>query len=107
QSREYLVDVLDRKGIVGLIAPDGTVGPRPRAVPRLAQSIVLPDEQEIFGLGAARYEHRHGVRFRESAEIVKMAVLPVGVFDVAVAVANRCGRQDRDGVPADDAHELA
>ena len=36
-----------------------------------------------------------------------MAVLPVGVFDVAVAVAHRGRGQDGDGVLADHAHELA
>ena len=38
---------------------------------------------------------------------MEMAVLPVGIFDVGVAVADRRGGQDRDPIPAHDAHELA
>src|ERR1700730_13132375 len=68
---------------------------------------MLTDEQQIFRLETARQEHRDGVRFRKSAQVVEVAVLPIGVLDVAVAMAYGCRRQDRDGVLADHAHELA
>ena len=38
---------------------------------------------------------------------MKMAVLAVGVFDVAVAMTHRCGGQDGDRILAYDVHELA
>ena len=52
-------------------------------------------------------QHRDGIRFRKSAQIVEVAVLPIGVFDGAVAMTHRRRRQDGDGVLADHAHELA
>ena len=107
QSGQNFVDVRDWKGVVRPVALDGALGSGSSTVPRLAQGVVLTHEQQVFRLGAARYEHRDGVRFRESAQVVEVAILPIGVLDVAVAMAHGCRRQDRDGVLADHAHELA
>ena len=107
QSGQNLVDVRDRKGVVRAVALDRAVGSRPCAVPGLAQRVVLAHEQQIFGLRTARHQHRDGIRLGKAAQIVEMAVLAVGVLDIAVAVAHRGRRQNRDRVLADHAHELA
>ena len=64
-------------------------------------------EQQIFGLRTSRHQHRHGVGLGKSAQIVKMAVLPVGILDIAVAMADGRRGQNGNGVFADHAHELA
>ena len=107
QPRQYLVDVRDRKGIVRRIALDGAFGAGARAVPRLAQRVVLAHEQQVFRLRTARHQHRNRIRFRKAGQVVEVAVLPIGILDVAVAMAHRRRRQDRDRILADHAHELA
>jgi hypothetical protein len=68
---------------------------------------VLAHEQEILGVRAARHQHRHGIGLGKAAQVIELAVLAIGVLDVAVAVAHRCRRQHGDRVLADHAHELA
>jgi hypothetical protein len=49
-------------------------------------------------------EHRFG--FGKSAEVVKVAVLPIRIMAVVVAQSLRRRRHDADRVVADDAHQL-
>ena len=91
EARQYLIDVGNRKRIVRPIAMDRAVGAGPRAVPGLAQCIAFAHEQQVFGLRTPGNQHRHGFGLRKSAQIVKMTVLPVGMLDVAVAMAYRGG----------------
>src|SRR3984957_15868269 len=79
QPGQDLGEVLDWKGVVRTIARAGAVSSGARAVPRLPHSVVLTDEQQVFPLGATRYEDGDGVRLRESTQVVKVAVLAVGV----------------------------
>ena len=106
QARQNLVDVGDREGIVRAVALDRALGTRPCAVPRLAQRVVLAHEQQILGMRTARHQHRHGIGLGKAAQVIELAVLAIGVLDVAVAMAHRGGGQDGDGVLADHAHEL-
>ena len=107
ESRQNFVDILDRKGIVRAIVLNRPLGAGACAIPRLPQGIMLTHEQQIFSLWTARHQNGDRVRLREAAQIVKMTVLPISVFDVAVAVTHRGGGQDRDRILADHAHELS
>ena len=107
QSGQNFIDVLDRECIVRAIVFDRSFRPGARAIPGLPQGVVLAHEQKIFGVRTPGNQHGNRVGLREAAQIVKMAVLAVGVFNVAVAMTHGCGRQYRDRVLADHAHELA
>ena len=106
EAGQDFIDVRNREGVIRAVALDGTVGSRPRPVPGLAQGVVLARKQQVFALRTAGHQHRDRIRLRKSAQVVKMAVLPVGVFDIAVAVSHRRRRQDGNGVLAYDAHEF-
>ena len=106
QPRQDLVDVLDGKRIVRAVALDRALGTGPRTVPRLAQRVALADEQQVLGVDPSRHQNRDGFRLGKAGQIVEMAVLPVGVLDVAIAVTHRRRRKNRDRILADHAHEL-
>ena len=107
EARQNLVDVRDRKRIVGAVALHRAVGARPGTFPGLAQLVVLAHEQQILGLRTAGHQNRNGIGLGKAAQIVELAVLAIGVGDVAVAVAHRSGRENGDRVLTDHAHELA
>ncbi len=107
QSRQYFIDVRDRKRIVRTVALDRAVGTCSGTIPGLAHGVVFAHEQQILRVGTPGYQHRHGIRLRKSAQVVKMAVLTVGILDVAVAMAHGGRREYGNRVLADHAHELA
>src|SRR5690606_11544097 len=85
QAWQDVVDVADGKGIVGavnaycpLLAGSGTV-------PDLARRVALAAELDVLPLAPARNQHQHGLRLGKAGEVVKIAVLTVGVKRVAVA----------------------
>src|SRR5882724_1451251 len=106
EARQDLIDVGDREGVVRPVALNRALGSGARTVPCLPSRIALPDEQQILGLRPSRHQDGDRLGFRKSGEIVEMTVLPIGVLDVAVAMAHRSRGQNRDRVPADHAHEL-
>ena len=52
-------------------------------------------------------QHGHRLGLGETGQIEEVAVLPVGVLDVVVAHAHRCGGNDGDGIAAHQLHQLA
>ena len=107
QPGQDVVDVVDREGIVGAVVAGGALGPGALAVPGLALRVAIAHEQDVFGLLAARHQHGDRLRLAEAGQVVKVAVLAIGVLDVVVALPHRRRRQDRDGVAPHQAHQLA
>ena len=107
QARQDFIDVGDRKGIPGAVLLDGARRTCAPPVPGLAQRVPVPHEEHVLRVLAAGDEHRDRLRLAESGQIEEVAVLPVGVLDVVVAVPHRRRGHDRDAVLAHDAHELA
>ena len=106
QAGQNLVDVGDRKGVVGAVVLDRTGGTGALAVPDLALAVAFANEQHVFRRRASGDQDRHRLGLIEAAQVIKIAVLPVVVLDVVVALARRRGRQDRDGIAAHQAHQL-
>ena len=100
QPGQDLVDVGDRKGVVGAVVARGALGPGAPAVPGLARRIAIAHEQDVFALRTARHQHRDGLGLVETGEIEEVAVGPVGVFDVVVAHAHGRGGHDGDRIAA-------
>ena len=106
EARQDFVNVGDRKGVIRPVELDGALGSGARTVPCLPSRIALPDEQQILCMRPTRHEDGDRLWFGKPGEIMEMTVLPIGVLDVAVAMAHRRRGQNRDRVPADHAHEL-
>ena len=106
EARQYLIDVGDRKRIVRAVALTAPSVPARAPSQASRNAIAFAHEQQILGLRTSGHQHRDGLGLGKSAQIVKLAVLSVGVLDVAVAVAHRGGGQHGDRVLADHAHEL-
>ena len=101
------VDIGDRKGIVGAklrncLAP-GPRGRRPRS--RVAG-------RDRGRTGCTRPRGRPGrqdgdrLGLGEAGDVVEVAVLPIGILDVAAAQLCGRGGQDADAAPANHAHQL-
>jgi hypothetical protein len=106
QAEQDLVEVGDRERVVRAVGGDGAFRSGARPVPILALAVALAHEQQVLALRSAGCEHRDRVGLREAGEVVEIAVLPVRVLDVAVTGAHRRGRQDRDRVAPERAHQL-
>jgi hypothetical protein len=106
EARQNFVDIGYWERILRVKTIHRAVGARARALPGFPQLIVFAHEQQVFGLRPPRYQYGDRIGLRKSGQVVKMAVLPIGIFNVGVTVADRCRGQDRDSVLADHAHEL-
>ena len=106
QPGQDLVDIADRKSIVGAIVPPRARGSRTSPIPGFALRITLAQEQQIFALRPTRHQHRHRLGLGKAREVMKVAVLSVGMLDVVVApLHGRCGN-DRDRVATHRLHQL-
>ena len=85
----------------------GSVGAGAGSIPDLAAGIAVAHEQHVLGLRPPRNQHRHGLGFRKSGQVIEVAVLAIGVLHVVIAMTHRRCRQDRDRFPAHHAHQLA
>ena len=106
QARQDVVDVADRKSIVGAVITHRTVGTGATTVPGLAGGITVAHEQDVFGLLATGNQHRHCLGLVEAREVVEIAVRPIVVMDVAVALTLGRRGDDGDGALAHELHEL-
>ncbi len=106
QARQDVVDVGDRKGVVGAVVGDGALGARPAAVPQLLVGVAIAAEHEVFAVGATGYQHGDGVGLGEAGEIVEVAVGSVVVQRVAAAHALGRRGDDGDGAGADELLEV-
>ena len=107
EPRQDVVDVAHREGVVGAEVPGGAVRSCALAVPGLPRGIAVPYEQDVLGLRASGYQHGHRLRLVEPGEVMKIAVGPVVVMDVTVALLLGGGRQDGDAPLAHHAQQLA
>ena len=101
-----VVDVVDRKRVVETVIAHRAFGADARAVPALAFGVALAAEQDHLALLAAGYQREHRVGLGKSAEIVKVAVLPVRIVRIVAAHAFRSGGHDHDRVASGHAHQL-
>src|SRR6202790_1306115 len=106
QSGQNLVDIGDRKGVVGAVILDRARGARALAIPDLAFAVAFAYEQHIFRHRTPGDQYRHCIRLIEAAQVVKVAVLPVVVLDIVVPLARRCRRQDRNRIAPHQPHQL-
>ncbi len=106
QARQNVVDIADGEGIIGTVVLDRALLTGASAVPGLLLRVILAAEQDVLSVVAPRHQHQHRFRLEETAEIEEVAVLAVGVLDIAIADALRCRRQDGDIALADHFHQL-
>ena len=106
QPGQYVVDVADRKCIVGTEIATCADGPCPTTVPGLASRIAIAHEQQIFALRPTGHQHRDRLRFAKTRQVMEIAVLSVRMFYVVVTQVHGCGRHDRDRVATHRFHQL-
>src|SRR5690606_15480347 len=106
EPRQNVVYVVDGEGVVGAVVAAGAFLAGTRAVPDLAGRIALPAEEDVLAVGAARNQHDDRFRLGETRQIVKVAILTVGVVCIAVAQPLRGGRHHGHAARPHDAHEL-
>ncbi len=106
QARQDVVDVADGEGIVSAEVAHCTLGPGAAAVPGFARRITVAHEQHVLRVLAAGDQHRDRFGFVETGEVVEVAVGPVVVMDIAVALALGRGGNDGDGALAHQLHQL-
>ena len=106
QRRQQRVDGLDGKGIVGAVVAHRTVLAGASPIPQFTLRITVATEQDVLPLLAAGHQHQHRFRFREAAQVLEVAVLAIGMLDVAVAQLQRRRRQDGDAAGLHARHQL-
>ena len=106
QARQYIVDIVDREGIVRPVDFDRPFLPGAAAVPGLLFGIPFAAKQDVFAVLAPRLQHHERVGLVESREIEEIAVLAKRVVRIAIADRLRRRRQNRDGVFSHHLHQL-
>jgi hypothetical protein len=95
QPRQDVIDIIDREGIGRTVFADGAFLSSPIAVPQLALGILFAAEQHVLSVFPAGNQNGDRLRLREAGQILKVTVLTVVVFDIAVA--NIYGRRRQYG----------
>ncbi len=106
QARQDVVNVADGKGVVGAITLDRALLAGAPAGPGLRHRVTLAAEQDELGPAAPGRQYGDGLGFRKPAEVVKVAVLTIGILGVAVTQPRRGGGQDGDGALTHHTHEM-
>ena len=106
-ARQDVIEVADGKGVIGVVVFHRPFLPGDGAVPAFLLLVPFPAEQDVFALLAAGDEYCNGFRFRETGQIVEVAVRAVGIMHVIVALSDSGGGKYGDAVLAHHAHELA
>ena len=94
QFRQAFLQFIDGKCLVGPMIFKGAFKAGMAACPDGLFRIIGSAKQDVFTLLAAGCHDRHGLRFMEAGQVMKVAVLPVGVFDVTIANARRRAGQN-------------
>ena len=102
---QNVIDIVDRKCIVCGKNFDGAVRSGPGSMPQFLAPVAIPAKQDVLPVVTSGREYRHRVRLGEPAQIVKIAILPIAVLDVAIADLDRRTRQNGDTVFAHHPHE--
>jgi hypothetical protein len=106
QPGQDVVDVADRKRVVGAVVAHRAFGACATSVPGFARRVAIPHEEDVLGLLASGNQHRHSLGLVETRQVVEVAVGAIVVVDVAVALLLGRGRQDRDGALAHGLHQV-
>ncbi|MNZ81028.1 hypothetical protein D3C78_996840 [compost metagenome] len=98
QARQDVVDISDRKGVIGAEVANSALLPGTQAIPQLALGVAFAAEQDVFAMHAPRHQHQYGLGLGKTAEVLEVAVLAVDVLDIAVTNGHRGSGQDGDAV---------
>ena len=98
QTRQDVVDIANREGVIRTVLADGTVLPGAQTVPQLAQRIALTAEQHVLAMFTPWNQGDHRLRLGKAGEVLEVAVLTVDVLDIAVADVHRRRRQNGDAI---------
>ena len=107
QTGQDVIQVRDRKRIIGAVLRDGALEPRTVTIPKLFCRILFATEQDVLAVRATRHEHHHRLRFGEPGEVIEIAVRPEPVMHIAIAHRFHTGRQYGHAARAHHAHQLA
>ncbi len=98
-----------RRNRMGLVEAEdfaSGVGPVAEAVPDFAFRVLFAAEQHVLVAVGAGQQRDHRLGFRESGQIVKIAVLPIGEHRIAIAGDFGRRRNERQPTAAMVAHRL-
>ncbi len=104
QFRQALVDLADGLGVIGTVALHCALGTGTATVPGFHGGIALPAEQTEFLL-MPRRQHGDGFGFRETGQIIEIAILAIGIMDVAIARRFRGSGDQGDGARTHTPHQ--
>ncbi len=102
-----LIDVSNWERIIRTVIASRTFRSRTTSVPSLTLRIAVTYKENVFRRLATGNEHGYGLRLAETGQVVKVTVLTISVFHIVIAVPNRRGGDDGNGVAPHRAHELA
>src|SRR6185437_5375359 len=107
EAGQDLIDIGDGKGIIGAIGSARSCGAGAPSIPGHAHAVSITHEENVFGMVPSRDQDRYRLRLIEAGQIIKVAVLPIRIFDIVVAVPHRCRGQYGDRVAAHQLEERA
>ena len=85
QARQNVIDIGNREGIIGAIFTDGALLAGTIAIPELPLLVLFTAKKHIFAVLAPGDQHRHRFRLRKAGQVLKVTVLPIGVFNITIA----------------------
>jgi hypothetical protein len=93
-----LRELVDRKGDVGAECLHGTFNASPGPVPNFALPLLRANEEDDAMFLVLIGQHEQALGLLEPSQIVEVAILPVGVLDIAVAHGEWGRRKNRDAI---------
>ncbi|MNQ47384.1 hypothetical protein D3C85_612250 [compost metagenome] len=96
QAGENLIDDADGEGLVGAVVAQRALLAGAQALPQLTLGIALAAEQHILALSPPGNQRQHRFRLGEAGQVLEVAVLTIGLLDVAVADLHGRRRQQGD-----------
>src|SRR5690606_19204412 len=98
QTRQDVVDVADREGVVGAVVAHRAVLAGPQANPDFTLRHPPAAEKYVLAMLATGNQHQPRFRLRKTGQVLEVAVLSVDVLDVTVADVDRRRGQDGNAV---------
>ena len=106
QARQYLLEVIDRVGIVCIKMLNRTFDTLAAAIPCFFQWVSVTAEQYELALLSVRNQHDDRFRFIKSAEICEIAILTKTMLNITVTHQCRRRWQYSHRVFSHHAHQL-
>ncbi len=106
QTRQDVIDIVDRKGIIRSVSFDGTFLARAATIPGFLFRILLATEDNVFTVFTTGYQHHDRIGFIEPRQVKKIAILAKRKMCIAVTDQFRGRWQDCDGILAHHLHQL-